>query len=95
MKTPAINSRLALAGLAIALLPTAVCAAPMKAMHKAPAHKAAAAAMYECQKCHMKYTAAQAKKDHYKDPMDGGKLVPVKAATKPGKMTTPKGAISM
>ena len=27
----------------------------------------------------MKVSAAVAKKDHYKDPMDGGKLVPVKA----------------
>lgn len=42
------------------------------------------AATYECVKCHMKYSAALAHKDHYKDPMDGGKLVPVKAAM--GKM---------
>ena len=37
--------------------------------------------MYECQKCHMKVSAAVAKKDHYKDPMDGGKLVPVKPSS--------------
>jgi hypothetical protein len=37
-------------------------------------------AMYECTKCHMKFSAATAKKDHYKDPMDGGALVPVKSA---------------
>jgi hypothetical protein len=30
----------------------------------------------------MTYSAAAAKKDHYKDPMDGGTLVPVKMAKK-------------
>lgn len=37
----------------------------------------AAPITYACQKCSMRFTAAQAKADHYKDPMDGGKLVPV------------------
>ncbi|HEY3333548.1 MAG TPA: efflux RND transporter periplasmic adaptor subunit [Capsulimonadaceae bacterium] len=31
---------------------------------------------YECTKCHMRYSAADAKKYNYIDPMDGGKLVP-------------------
>jgi len=45
-----------------------------------PAKKAAAAPMmFECSKCHMKVTAAVAKKDHLKDPMDGGTLNPVKS----------------
>ena len=65
------------AGIALSLLPLAVSAAPTHHAMKAPAK---AAAMYQCQKCHMKVTAAAAKKDHYKDPMDGGKLVPVTAA---------------
>lgn len=43
-------------------------------------HKAVAATMYECQVCHMKVSAAVAKKDHYHDPMDGGALIPVKPA---------------
>ncbi len=38
---------------------------------------AAAAQVYECTTCHMRYSAADAKKNSYKDPMDGGKLVPV------------------
>ncbi len=32
---------------------------------------------YQCEKCHMTYSAADAKKNHYRDPMDGGKLDPV------------------
>ena len=73
-----MKTRIALAGLTLALLPMSVTAAPAKMAHK----KTAAATMYECQKCHMKVSAAVAKKDHYKDPMDGGALVPVKAAHK-------------
>ena len=38
----------------------------------------AAAQVYECVICHIHYTAAQAKKFHYTDPMEGGKLVPLK-----------------
>lgn len=91
---------LALTGIALCLLPMTAIAAPTKMMPKMASKKMTHAAMYQCQKCHMKYTAAQAKKDHYKDPMDGGKLVPVKAAAKPtsmkpAKMSMPKGAISM
>lgn len=36
--------------------------------------------VYECTVCHMHYSAADAKKDHYRDPMDGGTLVPIKSA---------------
>lgn len=32
---------------------------------------------YQCEKCHMIHSAADAKKNHYHDPMDGGKLRPV------------------
>lgn len=70
-----MKTALALAGLILGLLPSAVFAAPT---HKAAHVKKTPAAMtYQCSKCHMTFTAAQAKKDHYKDPMDGGKLVPV------------------
>jgi multidrug efflux pump subunit AcrA (membrane-fusion protein) len=34
--------------------------------------------VYECVICHIHYTAAQAAKFHYRDPMDGGKLIPLK-----------------
>ena len=74
-----MRTRIALAGLFIALLPTASLAAPAKA-HAIKPKAAKTAAMYECSTCHMKVSAAVAKKDHYKDPMDGGNLVPVKAA---------------
>ena len=43
--------------------------------------------VYECTVCHMHYSAADAKKNHYKDPMDGGQLVPVKAAQTAAGMT--------
>lgn len=59
------------------LLPASVgYAAPAKTAHAAK-H---AVVVYLCTKCHMKLSAAQAKKDHYVDPMDGGKLIPVKPA---------------
>lgn len=73
----------ALTAFAIALIPMSVSAAKPK-----PAAKA-----YECSICHMKFTAAQAKKDHYKDPMDGGKLVP--AAVAPKKAMPKMGSESM
>ncbi|BDI31046.1 hypothetical protein CCAX7_30970 [Capsulimonas corticalis] len=38
---------------------------------------------YECAICHMRYSAEQAAKNHYRDPMDGGKLTPVKSADTP------------
>ena len=76
-------------GLALSLLPLAATAAPTHHAMKAPAKMAAT--MYQCQKCHMKVSAAVAKKDHYKDPMDGGKLVPV-TATPAGK---PMGGMKM
>jgi hypothetical protein len=66
-----LKTATAFAALVIALVPMSVSAKPAKK---------ATPTTYECSKCHMTFTAAQAKKDHYKDPMDGGKLVPVKAA---------------
>ena len=78
-----MKSQIALAGLALALLPMTALAAPanIKPAKMKPAPRTVkAAAMYECAKCHMKVTAAVAKKDNYKDPMDGGTLVPVKTA---------------
>ena len=76
-----MNTRIVLAGLVLVLLPTtAALAAPAKMTHR-PA-RTTTATLYECSKCHMKVSAAVAKKDHYKDPMDGGKLVPIKTAHK-------------
>lgn len=40
----------------------------------------ASPATYQCEKCHMIYSAADARKDHYRDPMDGGTLRPVLTA---------------
>jgi len=76
-------------GLALSLLPLSANAAPTH--HAMKAHKMAAAT-YQCQKCHMKVPAAEAKKDHYKDPMDGGKLVPMTTPAKAGK---PMGGMKM
>ncbi len=70
MKTP-----IALAALAIALIPASLSAS---AKSKAPA----ATTAYECSTCHMHFTAAMARKDHFKDPMDGGKLIAIKAPSK-------------
>jgi hypothetical protein len=51
---------------------------------------------YQCTKCHMKVTAAIASADHYRDPMDGGKLVPVPATpAKPAKPAKPTGRMQM
>jgi len=77
-------------GLALSLLPMTASAAPVHHAAKAPAKTAAT--MYQCQKCHMKVSAATAKKDGYKDPMDGGKLLPMAAA--PTK-TAPMGSMKM
>jgi hypothetical protein len=44
--------------------------------------KPVAATKYECVKCHMQYSAADAKKANFVDPMDGGKLVPLVTAGK-------------
>ena len=52
-------------------LPTAAAAAP------------AGKIVYRCEKCGATYSAADAKKYHYKDPMDGGTLVPVAPAAPP------------
>ena len=84
-----MNKLLALSALALALLPLVANAAPTHHATKSPAKMAAT--MYQCQKCHMKVSAAVAKKEHYKDAMDGGKLVPITAAP-PGK---PMGGMKM
>ena len=70
---------IAIAALALSLLPMAATTAFAHAGRKhVMAHKMTATTMYQCAKCHMRVSAATAKKDHYKDSMDGGKLVPVK-----------------
>ena len=70
-----LKSALALAIVSLCLLSeAALLAAPPKT---APAKKSAPA-FYQCTKCHMKVSAAAAKKSHYKDSMDGGTFVPVK-----------------
>jgi hypothetical protein len=70
-----MQTAFALAGLVLSLLPSAAFAAPT---HKvAVPKKAVAVTASQCSKYHMSYTAAQAKKNHYKDPMDGDRLVPV------------------
>ena len=74
-----LKMTIASAGIMLSLLSLAATAAPAKT---APVKKTAAATTYECTKCHMKVNAATAKKDHYKDSMDGGTLVPVKTAKK-------------
>ena len=58
-------------------LPLALCLLP-GALIASSAKRVAAPTVYVCSKCHMNFSAALAKKDHYKDPMDGGTLVPVK-----------------
>lgn len=83
MKTSMTKILMASAGITLSLL-TLTAAAPAKtvsAKKTAPAKKTAAA-VYECTKCHMKVNAATAKKDHYKDPMDGGTFAAVKTAKK-------------
>lgn len=65
---------IALTGALLALVAAAAFAAPMQKM----AHKVTGPTTYQCSKCHMKFTAAAAKKDKYLDPMDGGKLIAVK-----------------
>lgn len=82
-----LNPRFHTAVLAVitlsAILTTAAVAAPPKTAK--PTKKDSTT--YECSKCHMKVTAAMAKKDKFKDPMDGGKFVPTKKTTTPaGKM---------
>ena len=93
-----MNTRITLspgiALLALVLLPMAALAAPAKTHTAKPSHKAVAT-MYECQTCHMKVSAAVAKKDHFKDPMDGGKLVPINAGTKKPPTAKPMGGMSM
>lgn len=77
---------IAAAAALLAIIPTVVVAAPKMASHKMGhskmAHpKVAAATKYECVKCHMQYSAKDAKAAKYKCEMDGGKLAPVKSAS--------------
>lgn len=74
-----MNAMIASVGVMLSLLPLAAMAGSPKT---AAVKKTAAATTYECTKCHMKVDAATAKKDHYKDSMDGGTLVPVRPAKK-------------
>ena len=55
----------------------------------------ATAQVYECTVCHMHYSAADAKKNHYRDPMDGGTLVPVKAAQAASGLTVHQVAVQV
>ena len=48
---------------------------------------AAAGSTYECSVCHMHYSAAQAERLHFRDPMDGGILTPIAAAPPSGPLT--------
>ena len=77
MKTSMTKILMASAGITLSLL-TLTAAAPAKTASA----KKTAATVYECTKCHMKVNAATAKKDHYKDPMDGGTFAAVKTAKK-------------
>lgn len=81
-----MHKTLGLGGLALTLLPMAATTALAHGADKHTAARKTAATTYQCQKCHMKVPAAVAKRDHYRDPMDGGKLVPtsVSAGTKSG-----------
>ena len=80
----------------IAIAAVALGVLSMPSFAAAAKHKAKAApTTYECAKCHMKFDAATAKKDHYKDPMDGGKLEPVKSAAKHSTKAKPMGGMHM
>ncbi|MDR3708227.1 MAG: efflux RND transporter periplasmic adaptor subunit [Capsulimonadaceae bacterium] len=52
-----------------------------------PRTAAADASQYECEKCHMRYSAADAKRYNYVHPMDGGRLLPVASAAPAQKVT--------
>lgn len=81
MKKLVVTAAALAAIVAIVAIPAVVNAStPKKAVHA----KVAAATKYECVKCHMIYSAADAKKDKYRCEMDGGKLAPVKPAVKTG-----------
>jgi multidrug efflux pump subunit AcrA (membrane-fusion protein) len=54
--------------------------------------------LYECAICHMRYSAADARRYGYKDPMDGGKLSPLPsgAATEPATgLTVRRGEVAV
>ncbi|HEY3333547.1 MAG TPA: hypothetical protein VGK19_26175 [Capsulimonadaceae bacterium] len=56
--------------------------APAKAAKAVKTVKPVAPTTYECQLCHMQYSAVDAKKYKFIDPMDAGKLLPMKPAAK-------------
>lgn len=66
----------ALAGIALALLPVAAPAAPAK-MKMAKTKPAKMVTLYQAAKCHMYFTAAQAKKYNYACPDSKGKMTKV------------------
>jgi hypothetical protein len=71
-----MNKFYALAGIALCLLPAAAQAAPAKMK---PAMKPAKmVTLYQADKCHMYFTPAQAKMDHYACPESKGKMHMVK-----------------
>ncbi|MDR3710388.1 MAG: hypothetical protein P4L33_18985 [Capsulimonadaceae bacterium] len=81
---------LAITAIAAVLIPSAAFATTKQS--------AKVAVSYHCAKCNMSFTAAQAKADHYKDPMDGGKLVPVapsKSAKPASASCCPMGGMKM
>jgi hypothetical protein len=78
---------IAITAIMVSLLPAVVSAAPTTKTK-------AVSTVYVCSTCHMKFSATEAKKDHFKDPMDGGTLVPVKASSKKSAVR-PMGGMSM
>ena len=72
---------LAAALLAAGLVSTAALAAPPKAMHPKMAKPAKMVSVYQADKCHMYFTAAQAKKYHYACPDSHGKMKMVKVSS--------------
>ncbi len=69
---------LAAALLAATFLPVVAQAASPKAMHSKMAKPGKMVSLYQADKCHMYFTAAQAKKYHYACPDSHGKMKMVK-----------------
>jgi hypothetical protein len=62
----------------IAIAAALTLVAPVSSL-AATKHAKPTSTVYVCKTCHMHFSAADAKKDHFKDPMDGGMLMPMKA----------------
>lgn len=89
-----MNKVHALAGIALCLLPAAVQAAPTK-IKAVSAKPGQMVTLYQADKCHMYFTPAQAKIDHYACPDSKGKMHAVKmtpAAAKKALMPAKKPA---